>query len=405
MNPLTEPLVKPDTSGVVDSILSKARLMAGKAIDKDRNEGKARILIAGKTGVGKSTLLNAIFSEDLAKVGVGEPVTQEITEFERDNFPLIIADSKGLEGEDYEAIVEDLKSYVEQSIRTGDEKDAVHFAWYCVAGDGARYEDGEANIVQTLSEAGIPVVIILTKGRIFRGDGFREGSKEAELRDYIMQKSGDFIKGVVLVRSESEEDEDDDGNIIFKKPKGLDTLIQVTERYLAQGKQNAFIQALNVRNETALKLKEDAAREVVNWATAAATAAAAAPLPGADILALSPIQGIMLYKIGNHYGVNTEGTNWTNVITAVAAPLVAGMVARSVVGGLFKLVPVGGTIVGGIISGSSAGVVTKMIGESYIDVLNSLAREAIAKGEPTNIAPELAFNNLADAIRRKKQDK
>jgi len=43
--------------------------------------------------------------------------------------------------------------------------------------------------------------------------------------------------------------------------------------------------------------------------------------------------------------------------------------------------------------------------QSYIDVLNTMAREAIAKGDSVNITPELAFNNLAEVIRRKKKDK
>lgn len=37
--------------------------------------GKANIIITGKTGVGKSTLINAIFSEKMAETGVGEPNT------------------------------------------------------------------------------------------------------------------------------------------------------------------------------------------------------------------------------------------------------------------------------------------------------------------------------------------
>ena len=39
---------------------------------------KLNVLIVGKTGVGKSTLINAVFGDKVAKTGSGKPVTQEI---------------------------------------------------------------------------------------------------------------------------------------------------------------------------------------------------------------------------------------------------------------------------------------------------------------------------------------
>ncbi len=41
-----------------------------------KRRGMANILIAGKTGVGKSTLINSIFQGNLAETGQGKPVTQ-----------------------------------------------------------------------------------------------------------------------------------------------------------------------------------------------------------------------------------------------------------------------------------------------------------------------------------------
>ena len=38
--------------------------------------GRFNLAIFGKTGVGKSTLINAIFGEEVARTGIGEPVTQ-----------------------------------------------------------------------------------------------------------------------------------------------------------------------------------------------------------------------------------------------------------------------------------------------------------------------------------------
>jgi predicted GTPase len=38
--------------------------------------GRFNLAIFGKTGTGKSTLINAVFGEDVAPTGIGEPVTR-----------------------------------------------------------------------------------------------------------------------------------------------------------------------------------------------------------------------------------------------------------------------------------------------------------------------------------------
>ena len=53
-----------------------------------KNRGNVNILIAGKTGVGKSTLINSIFQGNLAKVGNGRPVTTNTIEIKKEGIPL-----------------------------------------------------------------------------------------------------------------------------------------------------------------------------------------------------------------------------------------------------------------------------------------------------------------------------
>jgi len=41
--------------------------------------GLFNLLVVGKTGVGKSTLVNTMFGSEVARTGVGEPVTKGLT--------------------------------------------------------------------------------------------------------------------------------------------------------------------------------------------------------------------------------------------------------------------------------------------------------------------------------------
>ncbi len=58
---------------------------------------KPNILLAGGTGVGKSSLVNLIFGNDIAKTGNGKPVTKNLDVYESLESFVRIYDSKGYE--------------------------------------------------------------------------------------------------------------------------------------------------------------------------------------------------------------------------------------------------------------------------------------------------------------------
>ena len=54
---------------------------------KIKNLKKLNIIIIGKSGVGKSTLINSLFRGNFAETGLGKPVTQEIRKIEKQDYP------------------------------------------------------------------------------------------------------------------------------------------------------------------------------------------------------------------------------------------------------------------------------------------------------------------------------
>lgn len=45
------------------------------------------------TGVGKSSLVNAIFEQDISQVGRGVPITKHITKYEKSDLPVTLYDT------------------------------------------------------------------------------------------------------------------------------------------------------------------------------------------------------------------------------------------------------------------------------------------------------------------------
>ncbi|MCQ2812865.1 50S ribosome-binding GTPase [Helicobacter pylori] len=111
-----------------------------------KEKPKMNILLMGATGVGKSSLINALFGKEIAKVGIGKPVTQHLEKYVDEEKGLILWDTKGIEDKDYENTLESIKKEMEDSFKTLDEKEAIDVAYLCVKETSGRVQEIERAI-------------------------------------------------------------------------------------------------------------------------------------------------------------------------------------------------------------------------------------------------------------------
>jgi tRNA U34 5-carboxymethylaminomethyl modifying GTPase MnmE/TrmE len=218
---------------------AKARKELQKAVKSAfKKHGSVNILIAGRSGVGKSTLMNEVFEEKLAAAGQGRPVTQTTTEITKRGIPISIWDTKGLEMASYKGCFDELEQIV--SKRNQKEIDPlrhIHVAWLCIGEDGRRVEDAEIELHDMLAKY-MPVIAIITKAR--NDNGFK-GTVESLLP---------LAKNVMRVRSVAEEL--DGGQ---KLPAmGLNELVEFTVGLIPEAAQRSFAAAQKVSKQLKTRL-------------------------------------------------------------------------------------------------------------------------------------------------------
>ncbi|KAJ7321941.1 hypothetical protein DFH08DRAFT_888956 [Mycena albidolilacea] len=129
---------------------------------------KFRILLIGRTGVGKSALINAVFGSGVAKEehGIKAGVVQDINrEFVLPNNPrLVFHDSQGFshgDGKNFETVLKFIK---DRSAKPKLE-DRLHVIWLCIEipmYGGSLLEIAEEKILQS-EELQVPIVVVFTK--------------------------------------------------------------------------------------------------------------------------------------------------------------------------------------------------------------------------------------------------
>ncbi|KVU26548.1 GTPase [Burkholderia ubonensis] len=319
-----------------------------------RGLGRVNVVTVGKTGVGKSTLINTIFRGEFAKTGSGKPVTQKIVEITKPGHPLTIIDTKGLEVADYARTKGELDELIHERSSSDDQNKHIHVAWLCVQEGSDRVEDAEIELCNMIADAGIPVVVVLTKSR--KNKEFLNNAKNLLAR----------ASSIVCVRAIAEHIEELEAIL---QPTGLDALIDATSELLPEAQQRAYANALSTRIRRGLEVKKRQAEKEVSIAAGLAATAAATPIPFSDAVVLVPIQVGMLAKIGVTFGMEINTATLTTLVTSVLGASAATLAGRAIVSGLLKLIPVAGSAVGGAVAATTAAMITKTLGNAYVSAL------------------------------------
>ena len=138
---------------------------AEEAAVEQNNFPTANIVVAGITGTGKSTLLNAVFGKDFAKTGKGRPITAQIDEYESEDIPIHIWDTVGLELDSAKtkASIDAIRTTIASKVDAKDQFDHIHAIWYCINAGSNRYQGEELEFIKSLHSIGVPFIIVMTQ--------------------------------------------------------------------------------------------------------------------------------------------------------------------------------------------------------------------------------------------------
>lgn len=326
--------------------------------EKIKNLKTLNIIVAGKTGVGKGTLINAVFKEKLAETGIGKPVTQHMRKITKKGIPLAIYDTRGFElGKDVQKEVkQEIVDIINKGVSSRDINETIHCIWYCINTASNRVEPEEIEWIKELSKDNqvtqVPIIIVLTQS-------FAPKRAE-ELRQVLLNENLDVVQIVSVL---AEDYEIDDSYV--KQSYGLDVLIHVMGETLPEELFDT-LQNVQIAN---LAEKKKRAQAAVAAATLAAAGEGAAPIPFADAALLIPTQLSMIATITVIFGFDVNKSVLTAFLTSTLGTGGATLLGRTVVSNLMKLIPGPGTAVGAAISASAAGVITAALGEAYIGIM------------------------------------
>lgn len=332
---------------------------------KKETSKNLNVLIAGKTGAGKSTLINAVFGKEVAVTGSGRSVTQHVEKFTKDNFSIF--DTKGLEMEAFDETISDIKDLLEdQKTKAADEQ--IHIAWLCIPEGNRRIEEGEKRLHAIFKEFNLPVITIITKAI---QDADEKGVKFSDIvKEELSINDDEYFQRVRAL-----EVEDDEGEIkkrlgLIKDNKGNDGLIEKTYALLPEGQNAAFARYQKYNKELRQNAAREHARELINRYSLAAGGVAATPIPFSDFALLLPTQIGMITHVSNAYGLDMSADTAKKLAIAFAGVAATGFGIKLAVGSLLKIIPVLGSIAGGAMNATIAATTTKLMGHAYLSYLD-----------------------------------
>ena len=326
------------------------------------------VLLIGNSGVGKSTLLNAVLGEEAAITGFGiSGTTKECKRHGDENSPFYIIDTMGFEPTWWERrkAVKQIQKWSEDSAEMVDSDTRINVIWFCVDGTSSKLF---SDAIKSMDEATriwktVPIVVVITKSysKAERTENI-EMVKKAIANNAKLQSN---VKAIVPVVAGTYIIDDD----TFVTPSGIDDLTKVTLKLMPEGEEAALKDAANFK----IGRKRALSQTAVVAATISAATTGAIPVPELDTLAIMPIVRSEAGAIAKIFGIekNEEAKKF---IDSIADASNVALAAKGLVGAL-KMVP-GLNLPAAILNAITSGAIVAAIGEGSI-----IAFEKISRGE------------------------
>lgn len=331
--------------------------------EQAENLGRFNLAVFGKTGAGKSSLVNAMFGHTVAQTGIGKPVTRGTNYYEHPSGIFGVFDCEGFEtGQSGDQILASLRQTV-QEYRGKPMTDQMHVAWYVLRWSDRRFEDSQAAFVRELRSIGLPVVFVMSQVPLLPTGEYHPDA--AQLAAEIAAEISDvIIEGRVVLTN------------AFADPHlgcpvhGLESLLDVTFRAAPEGVRQALIAAQRID----LKRKRRICKAIVGGAAATSAGIGAVPIPLSDAALLVPAQITMMAAIARQYALPISASTISNLaLAATGASSAATWIGRGLAN-LAKFIPGPGTVIGGAVNATIAATLTTAMGMAWVAVCERLAQ-------------------------------
>lgn len=153
--------------------------------------------------------------------------------------------------------------------------------------------------------------------------------------------------------------------------EGLKELVDETKKCLIdakKNKQNHFLLIQKANIQARKQAMIDESKSIIHFASGVA---GLSPIPLSDMPIITTTQMAMIYKMNRAFKVKMEDSVATSLITGLLGFTAIGQTAKTIVANLIKCIPGVGSVMGAVISGATAAIITEGIGFAYLKVLET----------------------------------
>lgn len=263
-------------------------------------KAKGNVLIVGNSGVGKSTLVNAVFGEDRAETSFGqEGTTKELHLYESTDLPFRVIDTVGFEPTFLKrrAAIHAIRQWSHDSAKEGKTDTRINVIWFCVEGTSSKlFTETIKNLSQAISMwPSVPIIAVITKSFSVPD---REKNIELVTNAFSSQSRSKNLRKIIPVVAQTFILNES----AYAAPEGITELIDATNELLPEGYQAAERDIAQFK----LDRKRALAQGIVAAATTGAAVTGAVPIPFPDAAVLVPIEVGEINALAKLYGIHDD---------------------------------------------------------------------------------------------------